>query len=93
MDFDELLDDFDDDDEVSEDRTLFKRELPNGQERTDFEVIERTVFGGAYPATTKEMRQKSASGVRAFGFQAEPCCRLLPRSSFWLHVHEAQMRP
>ncbi len=59
MDFDELLDDFDDDDEVSEDRTLFKRELPNGQERTDFEVIERTVFGGAYPATTKEMRQKA----------------------------------
>jgi len=41
----------------TEDRTVYIRETDTG-ERIDFEVIERTSFSSAYPATVKELRSK-----------------------------------
>lgn len=42
--------------EDAEDRTVYVRETPGGDDRIDFSITERTRFQSAYPETTKELR-------------------------------------
>lgn len=56
---DELLQELQQEDEWSEDRTIYVRETPHGT-RVDFESIERTSFQKAYPETTRRLVTQQA---------------------------------